>query len=258
MPLRQLRSVCQEIDFSLPTVLLSTVVLPRKDEDYDELLRSEALCSGAALFGVAKINSERESFHEEITRGVADLRYAISMGAVLSLPVLQTIIDRPTHVYKTHYRHTNMFLDNLATRISSRITTLGFDALPIAASYIVDWKKQTSHLSHKRIAQLAGLGWLGRNNLLVNPRFGSAIRLVTVLTNIPLNPDQPMSGNCGECKLCLEVCPVGAIKERPEEFDHLACFHQLQRFSKQDNLGQHICGLCVKVCRGESGRDREA
>lgn len=229
-----------------------------REGDYTELLGGEALSSGAALFGVAEINLETESFHEEIREAARELRYGISMAAVLSAPVLETIIDRPTHVYKTHYRHTNMFLDNLATRISSRITTFGFDALPIAASYIVDWKKQTSHLSHKRIAQLAGLGWLGRNNLLVNPRFGSAIRLVTVLTNIPLNPDQPMSGDCGECKLCLEVCPVGAIKERPEEFDHLVCFEQLRKFSREANFGQYICGLCVRVCRGDSGRDREA
>jgi len=233
-------------------------MLPRKDEDYRELLRSEALSSGAALFGVAEIDSERESFHEEIREAARELRYGISMAAVLSAPVLETIIDRPTHIYKTHYRHTNMFLDNLATQISKRIMSYGYDAMPIAASYVVDWKRQNSHLSHKQIAQLAGLGWLGRNNLLVNTRFGSAIRLVTVLTNIPLNPDEPMSGDCGECKACLEICPVGAIKERPEEFDHLACFHQLQRFSRQDNLGQHICGLCVKVCRGESGRDTRA
>ncbi|KPJ50568.1 MAG: hypothetical protein AMJ41_01160, partial [candidate division Zixibacteria bacterium DG_27] len=185
-------------------------------------------------------------------------RFAISMGAALSSPVLATIIDRPTQIYKTHYRHTNMFLDNLATRISSRIATFGFDALPIAASYIVDWEKQSSHLSHKRIAQLAGLGWLGRNNLLVNARFGSAVRLVTVLSNIPLAPNEPTSRDCGECKACLEICPVGAIKERPEEFDHMGCFEQLRKFAREANFGQHICGLCVKVCRGDSGRDRKA
>ncbi|MFQ5869359.1 MAG: hypothetical protein ACE5JC_05610 [Candidatus Zixiibacteriota bacterium] len=229
-----------------------------REGDYTELLRGEALSSGAALFGVAEIDSERESFHEEIREAARELRYGISMAAVLSAPVLETIIDRPTHIYKTHYRHTNMFLDNLATQISKRIMSYGYDAMPIAASYVVDWKRQNSHLSHKRIAQLAGLGWLGRNNLLVNPRFGSAVRLVTVLTNVPITSDQPMAGDCGECKACLQVCPVGAIKERPEEFDDLACFHQLQRFSKQDNLGQHICGLCVKVCRGESGRDTRA
>jgi len=226
------------------------------EENYTELLSGEAVSLGATLFGVAEIASEKENFHEEIKEVAKGLGFAISMGAALSSPVLATIIDRPTQIYKTHYRHTNMFLDNLATRISSEITSLGFEALPIAASYIVDWNKQSSHLSHKRIAQLAGLGWLGRNNLLVNPGFGSAIRLVTVLTNVSLTPDQPMRGDCGECQACLEVCPVGAIKERPEEFDHIACFQQLQRFSKQENLGQYICGLCVKVCRGESGRDK--
>jgi epoxyqueuosine reductase len=231
---------------------------PTSSEKHTMILRKEATSLGATLFGVAEIDSVRSEFDLEIREVASELKYAVSMAAALSAPVLETIVDRPTHIYKTHYRHTNMFLDHLATKMASRISGLGFDALPIAASYVIDWRKQSSHLSHKRIARLAGLGWLGRNNLLVTPEFGAAVRLVTVLTNAPLIASKPAEGSCGDCKACLEVCPVGAIRERQEEFDHMACFEQLRKFSKEANFGQHICGLCVKVCRGNSGRDSEA
>ena len=70
--------------------------------------------------------------------------------------------------------------------MTSAIQDLGYQAIPIAASQIVDWKTQKAYLSHKHVARAAGLGWIGRNNLLVNEQFGSRIRLVTILTEIPL------------------------------------------------------------------------
>ena len=60
------------------------------------------------------------------------------------------------------------------------------------ASQIVDWEKQTAHLSHKKIGELAGIGFIGRNNLLVNPEIGSRFRLATILTNMPLEPDKKL------------------------------------------------------------------
>jgi epoxyqueuosine reductase QueG len=47
------------------------------------------------------------------------------------------------------------------------------------------------------------------------------------------------------------VCPAGAIKERQEDFEHLECFEQLRLFRKRDHIGQYICGVCVKACRGQ-------
>jgi epoxyqueuosine reductase QueG len=122
--------------------------------------------------------------------------------------------------------------------------------MPIPASQIVDWKTQRGHLSHKHVARAAGLGWIGRNNLLVNEKYGSRIRLVTILTNLPLISDTPSLKDCGTCRRCLSVCPAGAIAEQQEDFDHLRCYEQLKAFTKTLHFSHHICGVCVKACRG--------
>jgi epoxyqueuosine reductase QueG len=114
----------------------------------------------------------------------------------------------------------------------------------------VDWQRQKGHLSHKHAAQAAGIGWIGRNNLLVHDRYGARIRLLTILTNLPLRVNAPSARDCGSCHVCLSVCPAGAIKERREDFDHIRCYEQLKLFSKTLRFSHHICGICVKACRG--------
>jgi len=119
------------------------------------------------------------------------------------------------------------------------------------ASQILDWQNQKAHLSHKKIGYLAGLGWIGRNNLLVNRKLGSQFRLASILTDMPLKKDKPLKLDCGSCRLCLAVCPAQAIKESARDFDHHKCFEKLQEFQKQKLVDQYICGICVKVCKGK-------
>jgi epoxyqueuosine reductase QueG len=114
----------------------------------------------------------------------------------------------------------------------------------------VDWEKQLAHVSHKHVARQAGLGWIGRNNLLVSPQFGSRLRLITVLTNMPLKVDEPLPWGCQDCRACLSSCPSQSIKERLEDFDHIGCYQQIKALVKAAGISQNICGLCVKACRG--------
>ena len=122
--------------------------------------------------------------------------------------------------------------------------------MPIPASQLLDWKKHIGHLSHKHVGVQAGLGWIGRNNLLVSPELGSRFRLVTILTDMPLEPDLPLSSDCDLCKNCLPTCPAKAIKETQAEFDHMACYEKLEEFRRSGVVSQHICGVCVKACSG--------
>ncbi len=71
-----------------------------------------------------------------------------------------------------------------------------------------------------------------------------------MLTDMPLETDKPLEGDCGVCQKCLKPCPAQAIKEKKEEFDHMACFEKLKEFRKMGIVGQHICGVCVKACSG--------
>lgn len=218
-------------------------------EKNSEKIKAYAIELEFSLCGVADIKEIRKEFHLDLDL-VSRFDWAISLGKQLLDPVIEDIKDRPTLLYFHHYRQMNFFLDRSAFLISSRIQNKGFQALPIPASQIIDWDKQKSHVSHKKVGQLAGLGWVGRNNLLVNPLFGSRYRLVTVLTDMPLEPDAMLDRDCGKCIACLESCPAQAIKEEQENFDHWACFDKLKEFRRRGIVGQHICGVCVKACKG--------
>jgi len=213
------------------------------------VLREYSMGLGFSLFGTADISGIRDSFI--LPKNLRDrVGFAVSLGKSLVAGVLDDILDGPTPLYFHHYRQINYFLDRGAMLVASRIQDLGFRAVPIPASQVIDWPKQRAHLSHKKVGEMAGLGWIGRNNLLVTPEFGSRFRLVTVLTDMPLEADDPSQADCGTCRKCIGVCPANAIKERREDFEHIRCFEMLKEFRNKGLVGQYICGLCVKACSG--------
>ncbi|MDP6685353.1 MAG: hypothetical protein QGI05_00195 [Candidatus Omnitrophota bacterium] len=205
---------------------------------------------GSALFGVAEVGSVKKEFYfsDAILK---DLDYAISIAYRLSDPIIEDIIDVPTKLYYHHYRQVNVALDQISLAISNVLQGKGYRALPLPASQIINWKKQRAHLSHTKIAELAGIGFVGRNNLLVNPEFGSRIRTVTILTNAPLGKDEPLKIDCGACRSCINACPAKAIKETKEGFDRVKCYEKLKEFRDKNFVGQYICGICVKSCKGK-------
>lgn len=176
---------------------------------------------------------------------------AIIFGLVLSKGVLDTVEDGPNQLYLHHYRQLNYRLDIIAYLLAREIEGKGYKAVPFAASQVIDWQNQKGHISHKHIGVAAGIGWIGRNNLLVHPVFGSQARYNTVLTDMPLMADKPLERDCGECSACVGTCPAGSIKKTPALFDHKGCYEMLNRFRKERNIGHHICGICVQACKGE-------
>ena len=212
-------------------------------------LKALALDLGFDLVGVADITALSADFLiEPETR--ERFGRAVSLGKGLSDAVLDDIRDHPTSIYFHHYRQMNFFLDRGALLVADHIQKRGSRSLTIAASQIVDWERQRAHLSHKHVGRAAGLGWFGRNNLLVNPELGARFRLVTVLTDMPLEPDTPLDRDCGACRACAKACPAGAIKDTREAFDHQACYETLKEFRKKGYTTQFICGICVRDCRG--------
>jgi len=218
-----------------------------KDKNYSSI---EKFCQdlGADLFGVADINKIKEDF--AFSKGLLErFDKAVCLGLSLSKSILGEIENAPTRLYFHHYRTANALLDQIAFKVSNYIQKKGFSALPVPASQILDWQNQKAHLSHKKIGCFAGLGWIGRNNLLVNKSLGSQFRLVSILTDMPLKIDKPVKEECTDCRLCIEACPVNAIKENPSDFEHLKCFEKLKEFQKQRLVDQYICGVCVNACK---------
>jgi len=217
----------------------------------EELSRSR----GAVGFGVARLADMKTDDFLLPAQTLRDLPLAVSVALHLSPAVLDTLEDHPNQLYEHHYRQVNFALDRLALDLATLIQNLDAQALPVAASQLVDWQNQRGHLSHKRIAVGAGLGWLGRNNLLVSPRFGAQVRLVTLLTDLELEPDRPLDDGCGSCHACVSACPAKAIGQSAAEFKHLDCFALLKEFQSKRYVSQYICGLCVKACAGSDESD---
>lgn len=213
-------------------------------------LRKFSLGLGMDLFGVADIQKVKNEFSlSEKILGKMDR--AVCLGVRLSGAILEEIEHAPTKLYFHHYRVVNTLLDQAALKVSNYIQRKGYEALAIPATQIIDWEKNTAHLSHRKLGVLAGLGWMGRNNLLVNEKLGSQFRLVSILTDMPLKADSPVKNNCGTCRLCVKICPSGAIKEGPDDFDHIKCFEKLKSFQAQRQVEQFVCGICVNVCKGK-------
>lgn len=109
--------------------------------------------------------------------------------------------------------------DGLADKLAAYLNSKGFSSYSqsegnIMLSGYYDQTSKTTPLPHKTIGKLAGLGWIGKNNLLVTPQFGCAICMCTVLTNAPLKSDHHdrVTATCGNCTRCLNSCPTGALK----------------------------------------------
>jgi epoxyqueuosine reductase QueG len=197
---------------------------------------------------MAKYGKKLVQLEESVTE---KFPFAVSFGLVLSRSVMETVKEGPNALYLHHYRQLNYRLDMIAYLLTREIEKKGFKALPFAASQLVDWKNQKGHISHKRVAEISGLGWIGRNNLLIHPVFGARMRFNTVITDMPLEESQLLKQDCGTCRACVTVCPAGAIKEDPSEFDHMGCFNMVTQLKNKRNLGHHICGICIEACTGE-------
>lgn len=228
-----------------------------EQQNLNKLLET-AKGTGVDLLSTARVDKGlREGFHRSIKDISRDLCNAVVMGIRLSAPVLETVVTAPTWTYYHHYRTVNMALDLAALRIAGMCQRTGYDAMPIPASQILDWDRLGAHLSHRELGARAGLGWWGRNNLLVNEDYGAQVRYTSVLTDMPL-PErgaQAYRKDCGDCTLCIEICPVGAIREDRTTFRLDSCAAQLRRFSKSEKLNTLICGLCIKVCTGSRDRN---
>jgi epoxyqueuosine reductase QueG len=221
-------------------------------------LRKMAAELGAAAFGVADLEALRKQATDLLKNVPGNFTRAVVAGVRLQDAVVEGIEDHPTALYFHNYRQANYELDRMAFKLAAKIQEAGYKALAVPASQIVKSNPMQGHISHKLLGWAAGIGFIGRQTLLVHPEYGARMRYVSVLTDMPLEADKPYTGEgCGSCRACIAVCPAGAIREDRKDFDLDACYRKLTEFTRLPFIGQHICGVCVKACSAGARRGGE-
>lgn len=156
--------------------------------------------------------------------------------------------DAPQFAY---YAYGNDYHDVLRNRLQQ------------LADYILQLTGETSRvcvdtapIREKYWAQMAGVGFIGRNNLLIIPQKGSYFFLGEIVTTLSLQPDEPLTQSCGNCNRCVEACPGGAIKAG-EPLNAARCLScqlierrgELPKWVAQAQNGKvYGCDECQKCC----------
>ena len=114
----------------------------------------------------------------------------------------------------------------------------------------------TGRMVDRAVAQRAGLGWYGKNTNILTKGWGSWVFLAEIVTNLPLNADEPLKANCGSCEICLHACPTRALPNA-YELDTLRCISFLTielrgsiPLELRPLMGNLIfgCDICQEVC----------
>ncbi len=232
-------------------------------------LRRIAAGLGIDHFGVADLSRAREAIREQGGEAISRYRFAVSLGIPLPDAVVDLLPDRAQRAVRMSYRHhaydlINLRLDQAASRIAGHLQAKGWEAFPVSASRTVDDERLCGAISHKLAARLAGLGWVGKSCLLVTPSNGPRVRWATVLTNASLPATGPiLEDGCGECRQCVDICPVKAFTgrhfEESEPRERRYDAHKCEKYvnSLKDGDGMGVCGMCLYVCpirsRGRRG-----
>jgi epoxyqueuosine reductase len=220
------------------------------------------------IFGVAKFSAvykELMPVQQDKLKNILkqQLEDYIKIGSIISLGIFYPpdIIDCINvningkldkdlwNRYSDEYQHLNDKLKYISRKIAKKFKLFAFPPTTgVPAENIrnvIDYYPHT--ISHRVVAEHAGIGWRGKSELIITKTHGPAVRFTSILCNLPLIQGEKIENMCGECTACLKVCPILKNKDKLEDYRE-----DCREFLISLGLKHDICGKCIKACYRDS------
>jgi epoxyqueuosine reductase QueG len=206
--------------------------------------------NGASLVGFGDVS---------VTKSEITDRFPVAVA--LAVKFDDTIVDNLHNDEAAFHKHqveVRAFMEGLVGIATGMLQGWGY-WYEIAPSKVINSNEELSRFQgfpYKTAATCAGLGWIGKSDLLVTPEHGPRVRLAAILTDAPFKTAEPVTeGRCGSCRLCVDACPNQAIKdavwhrgvEREALLDPYVC--NQKRLDYIPAIGRkYACGRCIQAC----------
>lgn len=153
---------------------------------------------------------------------------AVLFGKALSIEYISTLKAGQKPKSKEVF-NLERKMDTLAIKIADQLESEGYKSVG---------KLKTGLLPHKTVALRAGLGFIGKNNLLITEQYGCALMLGKVLTTAPFVTmnKMPKEPQCGDCSICVDVCPTKALLNKTWSITT----------TRDEIITRKLCTLCLK------------
>ena len=218
----------------------------KNSREIEEFLKSK----GAEVVGFASL--------EGIKNVPKEYPNSILIGIPIEKEALKTIYTDDQSKYVESMKSLALKLNDIVLEGEDYIKeNMNYNALAMSRERVAkDFEGLASKIPHKTTGTRAGLGWIGRCALLISPKYGAALRLSTILTDMPIKTGTPIDDSlCDDCTECQDVCPVDAInevkwdskKERDEYFNAEKCFEFIKK-EMQRTHGKSLCAKCGLAC----------
>lgn len=149
------------------------------------------------------------------------------------------------NIYSRAYARLNRALNETSAALAAVIGGVAIPATVEGIASKVDTVEDyyASRVSHRVAAELSGVGWRGRHELIIHPVYGPAIRLASVLTTQPITRTEPLRQHCGDCHACEDACKFLKHKDKLDNYRE-----QCRRYLNYLGLEDEVCGKCIKAC----------
>ncbi len=217
---------------------------------YDETERHIRERRARGLFGSMRFTMARPEVSCHPATRLEGVRTVVSAALCYYAPAPEHADGEgrlPRYAWRDHYALLRERLDALGRRLGGAYRVL------VDANQHVD----------RAGAERSGVGFIGKNTMLITRTHGSWVVLGTLVTEAELEPTDPVAAGCGSCRLCIDACPTGALDE-PGVLDSTRCLSYWTQTADEipddvmDALGDRVygCDICQEVCPWNTGIEK--